>query len=213
MKLVGSGIPAELEWWVEPYNTDFHVILDVRNEASVAFLGLKKLDAYTYNNVAYTALYKLTGEDQSLEGYCRQLERSTTNKTVGIILCILLLVASLCGYYLLYVRKRLLNRLNLEQVLEINKKVFASSLVRTQESAEALQREEDTLKEIPQRIVNESFDSMNELLTIECLGIAVYNEMGHRLEFASTPRMDTPPEIIQQCFDNQTYLSDGDMQA
>ena len=37
--------------------------------------------------------------------------------------------------------------------------------------------------------------------------------MGHRLEFASTPRMDTPPEIIQQCFDNQTYLSDGDMQA
>lgn len=189
------------------------MILDVRNEASVAFLGLKKLDAYTYNNVAYTALYKLTGEDQSLEGYCRQLERSTTNKTVGIILCILLLVASLCGYYLLYVRKRLLNRLNLEQVLEINKKVFASSLVRTQESAEALQREEDTLKEIPQRIVNESFDSMNELLTIECLGIAVYNEMGHRLEFASTPRMDTPPEIIQQCFDNQTYLSDGDMQA
>lgn len=171
------------------------------------------MDAYTYNNVAYTALYKLTGEDQSLEGYCRQLERSTTNKTVGIILCILLLVASLCGYYLLYVRKRLLNRLNLEQVLEINKKVFASSLVRTQESAEALQREEDTLKEIPQRIVNESFDSMNELLTIECLGIAVYNEMGHRLEFASTPRMDTPPEIIQQCFDNQTYLSDGDMQA
>lgn len=41
MKLVGSGIPAELEWWVEPYNTDFHVILDVRNEASVAFWDLK----------------------------------------------------------------------------------------------------------------------------------------------------------------------------
>ena len=213
MKLVGSGVPAELEWWVEPFNTDFHVILDVRNEASVAFLGLKKLDAYNYNNVAYTALYKLTGEDQSLEGYCRQLERSTTNKTVGIILCILLLVVSLCGYYLLYMRKRLLNRLNLEQVLEINKKVFASSLTRTQESAEALQREEDTLKEIPQRIVNEAFDSVNELLTIERLGIAVYNEMGHRLEFASSPRMNVTPEIVQQCFDCQSYLSDKDMQA
>lgn len=213
MKLVGNGVPAELNWWAEPYNTDFHVILDVRNEASVAFLGLKELDAYTYNNVAYTALYKLTGEDQSLEGYCQQLKRSTTNKTVGIILCVLLLVASFCGYYLLYVRKRLLNRLNLEQVLDINKKVFASSLVRTQESAEALQREEDTLKEIPQRIVNESFDSVNELLTIKCLGIAVYNEMEHRLEFASSPRIDQFPEIIQNCFDNQTYLSDGDMQA
>ena len=56
MKLVGSGVPAELEWWVEPFNTDFHVILDVRNEASVAFLGLKKLDAYNYNKVAYTEL-------------------------------------------------------------------------------------------------------------------------------------------------------------
>ena len=213
MKLVGSGVPAELEWWVEPFNTDFHVILDVRNEASVAFLGLKKLDAYNYNNVAFTALYKLTGEDQSLEGYCRQLERSTTNKTVGIILCILLLVVSLCGYYLLYMRKRLLNRLNLEQVLEINKKVFASSLTRTQESAEALQREEDTLKEIPQRIVNEAFDSVNELLTIERLGIAVYNEMGHRLEFASSPRMNVTPEIVQQWSDCQSNLSDKDMQA
>lgn len=82
-----------------------------------------------------------------------------------------------------------------------------------EESAEALQREEDTLKEIPQRIVNEAFDSVNELLTIERLGIAVYNEMGHRLEFASSPRMNVTPEIVQQCFDCQSYLSDKDMQA
>lgn len=213
MKLVGEGSPAELSWWNSLFNSDFHVILDVRNEAAVAFLALKQLNGYNYNNLAYTALYKLSGEDQSLEGYCRILGRSTTNKTVGIILCILLLVICLCGYYLLYIRKRLLNRMNLEQVLEINRVVFASSLVRTQESVEALQREEDTLKEIPQRIVDEVFDSINELLTIDRLGIAVYNETAHRLEFASNPNLSELPEMVRQCFEDQAYRSDQKAQA
>lgn len=100
------------------------MILDIRNEAAVAFLALKQIDAYSYNNSAFTDLYKVQGEDQTLEGYCRQLERSNTNKTVGIILCFVLLIVSLIGYYLLYMRKMLQNRLNLEQVLEINQKVL-----------------------------------------------------------------------------------------
>ena len=213
MQLVGEGTPAELQWWDQMFDSDFHVILDVRNEAAVASLALKKLDAYNYNNAAYTALYKLLGEDQSLEAYCRQLERSTINKTVGIILCVLLLVLSLCGYYLIYMRRRLANRRNLEQVLEINRKVFASSLIRTQEPAEALQMEEDTLKEIPLRIVNEAFDSVNELLTIDCLGIAVYHEAAHKLEFASNPQQDVLPDIVQQCFNEQRYISRAKEQA
>lgn len=213
MKLVGEGVPAELTWWNELFDSDFHAILDVRNEAAVAFLALKQLDGYNYNNAAFTALYKLQSEDQSLEGYCRELERSTTNKIVGVILCILLLVISLAGYYLIYIRKRLLNRLNLEQILEINQKVFASSLIRSQESAEALQREEDTLKEIPQRLVNDAFDSINELLTIDRLSLAVYNEATHRLEFASNPKLENMPELMQQCFDEQEYLCDGLSQA
>lgn len=213
MKLVGEEIPAELTWWNEMFDSDFHAILDVRNEAAVAFLALKQLKGYNYNNAAFTALYKLQSEDQTLEGYCRELERSTTNKIVGVILCILLFVISLAGYYLIYIRKRLLNRLNLEQILEINKKVFASSLIRAQESAEALQREEDTLKEIPQRLVNEAFDSINELLTIDRLSLAVYNETTHRLEFASNPGLERMPELMQQCFNGQQYLSDGLSQA
>lgn len=213
MKLTGHETPAEISWWNEPFDSDFHVILDIRNEAAVAFLALKQLDAYSYNNEAYTALYKLSGEDQSIEGYCRQLERSTTNKTVGLILCILLLVALLVGYYVIYVRKRLLNRMNLMQVLEINKKVFAVSLVRTQESVEALQREEDTLKEIPRRIVDDAFDAVNELLAIDSLAIAVYNETTHQLEYASNLRREAMPEHIQRCFDTQEYLADGSFRA
>ena len=214
MKLVGEGTPAEISWWNELFDSDYHVILDIRNEAAVAFLALKQLDAYSYNNSAFTDLYKLQGEDQTLEAYCRQLERSNTNKTVGIILCFVLLIVSLVGYYFLYMRKRLQNRLNLEQVLEINQKVFAASLVRPQEqeNAEALQREESTLKEIPQRIVDEAFGSVNELLTIDRMGIAVYNETTHRLEYASRPGQEMP-EMVEQCFSAGEYLSEQHLQA
>ena len=214
MKLVGEGTPAEISWWNELFDSDYHVILDIRNEAAVAFLALKQLDAYSYNNSAFTDLYKLQGEDQTLEAYCRQLERSNTNKTVGIILCFVLLIVSLVGYYFLYMRKRLQNRLNLEQVLEINQKVFAASLVRPQEqeNAEALQREESTLKEIPQRIVDEAFGSVNELLTIDRMGIAVYNETTHRLEYASRPGQEMPG-MVEQCFSSGKYLSEQHLQA
>ena len=214
MKLVGEGTPAEISWWNELFDSDYHVILDIRNEAAVAFLALKQLDAYSYNNSAFTDLYKLQGEDQTLEAYCRQLERSNTNKTVGIILCFVLLIVSLVGYYFLYMRKRLQNRLNLEQVLEINQKVFAASLVRPQEqeNAEALQREESTLKEIPQRIVDEAFGAVNELLTIDRMGIAVYNETTHRLEYASRPGQEMP-EMVEQCFSAGEYLSEQHLQA
>ena len=214
MKLVGEGTPAEISWWNELFDSDYHVILDIRNEASVAFLALKQLDAYSYNNSAFTDLYKLQGEDQTLEAYCRQLERSNTNKTVGIILCFVLLIVSLVGYYFLYMRKRLQNRLNLEQVLEINQKVFAASLVRPQEqeNAEALQREESMLNEIPQRIVDEAFGSVNELLTIDRMGIAVYNETTHRLEYASRPGQEMP-EMVEQCFSSGKYLSEQHLQA
>lgn len=69
--------------------------------------------------------------------------------------------------------------------MEINRQIFAASLIQVPETEEALQREEDTLKAIPQRIVDEGFDAVNELLSIDRLGIAVYNETTHQLEYAS----------------------------
>lgn len=212
MTLVGEGTPAEIHWWNTLFNSDFHVILDLRNEASVAFLALKQLDNYNYNNSAFTDLYKLQSEDQSLETYCRQLELSTINKTIGIILCFILLATYLVIYYLVYMRKRLQNRLNLEQVLEINKKVFTASVVRSEDVSNLLEREENTLKQIPQRIVNESYDYVNELLTCHCMGIAVYNETTHRLEYASQPHQPMPG-IIESCFTSQKYLSENEQHA
>lgn len=219
MALTGDGKSAELDWWNEMFNSDFHVILDVRNEAAVAFLALKQWDNYSYNNAAYTTLYKLLGEDQSLEEYCRQLERSTNNKLVGILLGVILVFSLLLGYYILYIRKRLVNRWNLEQVLEINKQIFDASLLSAPETEEMLQREENTLKEIPLQIVNAAFDAVNELLSIDRLGIAIYNESAHRLEYTSNPSEEDLDEdlfwkdFMQRCFDSQTYLTEIDIQA
>ena len=95
---------------------------------------------------------------------------------VSILLVAILLVALCLGYYILYFRRRLVNRWNLEQVLEINKQIFTASIMPTSENEEMLQREEDILKNIPQQSVDNAFDAVNELLGIEQLSIAVYNE-------------------------------------
>jgi len=206
MTLRGQGTSAEIYWWNEMFDSDFYVILDIRNEASVAFLALKQWDNYQYNNAAYSQLYKLVSEDYSLEEYCRNLEHSTNNKVVAGILCILLLIILFIGYYLLYIRKRLMNRWNLEQVLEINKQVLASS---------------QTLKDIPRHIVDNCYDGINELLTIEMLSIGVYNEDSNKLEFAYNPHQtewnttskesqeehETLTEVMERCFETREYIT------
>jgi K+-sensing histidine kinase KdpD/preprotein translocase subunit YajC len=206
MTLKGQGTSAEINWWNGMFNSDYYVILDIRNEAAVAFLALKQWDNYQYNNTAYSRLYKLVSEDYSLEEYCRNLEHSTNNKVVAVILCILLLIIFFIGYYLLFIRKRLINRWNLEQVLEINKQVLASS---------------STLQNIPRHIVDNCFDGINELLTIDMLSIGVYNEDSHKMEFAYNPHQlewndtsveiqgeqETLTEVMQRCFNTQIYTT------
>lgn len=211
--LTGEGTPAEIVWWTEMFDSDFDIILFIRNEAALSYLALKQWDAYTYNNKAYESLFKLVSEDRYWEKYSLRLERSTTNKKVGLIICLLLLVASVIGYYFLYIRRRLLNRWNLEQVLEINKKVFSSSQTRSEENLEALQREENTLKEIPKNIVDEAFEAVNELLAINRLGIAVYNEATGQLELASNPSVELFPEIVREAFECKEMLLQSNLQA
>ncbi|MEG1837712.1 MAG: DUF5113 domain-containing protein [Bacteroidaceae bacterium] len=220
MELKGRGTPAEIDWWNKMFDTDFHIILDIRNEAAVAFLGIKDWEAYKYNNAAYSALYKLLGEDFSLAEYCRSLEHSTNNKEVGMLLCIVLLLVLLVGYYFIYLRKPLLYRRNLEQILEINRQIFAASLVPLPISKENVQEEEISLNEIPQRIVDDVFDAVNELLIINKMAIAVFNEDTQKLECVFNHSSELPAEdkekieeLMKNCFAKQTFLSHNDIGA
>ena len=196
LELEGEGPSADLDWFNQHFDTDYYALLDVRNEAAVAFLALGNLDAYRYNNNAYTALYKQISEDTSLEQYCRQMQLSANNKTVAIILCVVILLVLLVGYYILYFRHRLIYRYNLEQVLEINKQVFSASLLNGK-----------TDQDIAAGLVNEMFEGVNELLPVDVLGLAVYNEDNHSLNYAFSPSEDENEdmrEIMVRCFDSKT---------
>lgn len=216
MKLTGDGTPAEIQWWYGMYDSDFHVILDVRNESAVAFLALKQWGNYKYNNDAYTTLYKLLGEDRMLGEYCRHLQRSTTDKTVELGLCFLFIVIAIGGYYFFYVRRRIVHRLNLEQVLVINKTIFNASLqdVKKEElNLDSSENEENILFKIPRNIVNETFDAMNELIPINCIGLAIYNSNTSKLAFVSSPSIDKVSDIVQRCFDLQVPLRETEKEV
>lgn len=87
----------------------------------------------------------------------------------------------------------------------------------------ACNREEDTRKLFHNVSLTEGFDAVNELLSIDRLGIAVYNETTHRLEYASnsiendlssagdngtsTTEDELWKEVVQRCFEQHTQLS------
>lgn len=205
LSMTGRGEPAEVQWWNQQFDTDYHAILDIRNEAAVAFLALRQWEAYSYNNAAYTTMYKLLSEDQTLEDFCRKLERSTNNKTVALLLAALLLVALVVGYYVLYFRKRLVNRWNLEQVLEINKQVYEASILSTREAAP--QSVVERLGDVPQQIADRVLDAVNELMDIDGLCLMLHGEtLPYRLYTAGSYRdngVNGWEELARHCYERQ----------
>ena len=191
LQLIGKGAAAELEWFDNHFDTDYYILLDVRNEAAVAYLALGELDAYRYNNQAYTSLYKQLSVDVSLEEYCTRMQMSTNNKMVAILLCVALLVALVIGYYLLYLRHRLMYQYSLEQVIEINRKTLTLPAVDQKE-----------VVEVASQLAVGLYQEMNELLSIENLGVAVYNEDHHSLSFAfsSVDEQEAMRERMEVCF-------------
>ncbi len=204
MVLAGSGTPAEIEWWNSLFNSDFHVILDIRNELSVAFLALKRWEEYSYNNEAYTRLYKLLGEDRSLEAYCRQLENSANNKLMALLLAMMLLLSLPGGYYFLYDRKRMKARWHLEQVLATNRCVMDAVA-----DLDFTQREdspEEVLHLLAQRMADTLFASLSELTDTDSLTLMLRDDAAaqgqqatHALHPATPMQWQLREELARRC--------------
>ena len=88
-------IDVETRWWLSDFSTDYHTILDVRNELAVANLALRRWYEYRYNNRIYNDLYKLVSEDRSLIEYCNRMQRYNSNTLVAILICVLLVLGYL----------------------------------------------------------------------------------------------------------------------
>ena len=117
MRQIGnpSLMAPEIKWFHDSVKTNYHIILDIRNESAVAALALHQWQLYSYNNKIYTQLFKEMSADDTLGDYCATMQQSQTNKTIAIILFVLLFFSIIPAYYLLYYRHRLYERFVREQ--------------------------------------------------------------------------------------------------
>ena len=86
------GMAAELSWIRSGLPTNYHVILDLRNECAVAALALHQWSLYQSNNKVYTQLFREISADNTLDNYVHTMQQSENSKTVAVVLLILLLL-------------------------------------------------------------------------------------------------------------------------
>ena len=115
-----SLMPPEVKWLRSNVNTDYDIILDMRNESAVACLALHRWKEYGYNNDVYTRLFKELSADASLPAYCKQMRKQQADQNVAIVILVILLLSILPAYYILYYRHRLYYRFCVEKVKDIN---------------------------------------------------------------------------------------------
>ncbi len=154
---------AELYWWEEGFNTDYHVILDIRNESAVAALALKDWTRYRYDNDIYTVLYKVLGEDSSLGLYSQSMQRSSSNKIVLLMVFVVSALTFFIAYYILYFRRRRLFRIHLRQLLQLNTDLASLSCSMPEEGSRLV----DT--SLPQVLLRD----LNEIVPLEGLVLLV----------------------------------------
>ena len=115
-----SSLPPEIRWLHDSVDTNYQIILDIRNESAVAALALHEWQLYAYNNKVYTQLFKEMSADNTLADYCRTLQQSQTNKRIAVIVLLVLLVMIVPAYFMLYYRHRLYKRFRRERLQQTN---------------------------------------------------------------------------------------------
>lgn len=127
-----SMMAPEIQWLHDSVNTNYQIILDIRNESAVAALALHEWELYAYNNKVYTQLFKELSADNTLADYCRMMQQSQSNKRIAIILLILMLLLIIPAYYMLYYRHRLYNRFRKERMQKTNLEMAEDELRRAE---------------------------------------------------------------------------------
>lgn len=178
MQLEGEGM-AELEWWKRGYETDYELIISIRNEVAIAALALNRNALYHYNNEVFTRLYTLTSTDPALEAYCNHIKMANRNKKTTAILLGMLIFFVLTTYFFLYYRNHQLFILNLRQFILQTHQVFTSSdetlpQVLSQGLSDTKTDEESLLKDLATQFMNihiyfsrNKVGEMNELLELK----------------------------------------------
>ena len=110
----------EVIWYHEELPFDYEVILDMRNESAVAALALHEWELYRYNNKAYTQLFKENSADNTLDEYCRVMQKSETDKWVAFFLLIVLFLSLVLAFFHYLYRHHVYSSFCVERVKDLN---------------------------------------------------------------------------------------------
>lgn len=174
--------PVEVTWCDNGLDFDYSLLLGLRNETAVAALGRKDWLCYYYNNNVYTRLYKALGRDPQLASYCDAIVRSQANLRISIGLIVLTVILCLICFYMLYFRKRMMMKLHVRQVAEINKALIATS---------ELLSAEDTPKQLAGMLTC-LWEGMNEIYTVGGLRLLLLSNGDTRYRWSVGRITDEP---------------------
>ena len=126
MVLEGADM-GELAWWKSGFDTDYELIIGIRNEVAIAALALNRNSLYHYNTEVFTRLYTLTSTDPTLEDYCNSIRMANRNKKTLSILLGMLIFFVVVVFFFLHYRHHQLFIFNLRQLIELNRNVFTAT--------------------------------------------------------------------------------------
>lgn len=124
MRIYDPDSMSEIGWWRRGVPTDFHLIIDLRNEAAIAALALRQWDTYEYNNEVYTRLYKLMAQDTRLGDYVSGLHHTAQARHTAYIVLVALLFLALAAFTSYYYRHHVLTTFTMRQILELSRRIF-----------------------------------------------------------------------------------------
>ena len=114
------AVAAELQWFRDSVKANYGTILDLRNETAVAALALRDWNLYSYNNAVYIQLFRECSADNTIASYVKTMQQAESNRSVAMIMLIVMFVSIFPAYYLLYYRHRMYYRLCVDKIAEIN---------------------------------------------------------------------------------------------
>ena len=219
---------AEVKWYQQELQAPYAVLLSIRNEAAVAALALHQWQLYYYNNKVYTHLFNEMSADNTLGDYCREMQRSESNKNIAIAILLLLLLSIFPAYYVMYYRHRLHERFCRRRLQFINDQLLSDTSAE-EKLREIRQVNSDRFPEQMQAIVNQIVQALSdsvevnqqrqtdiELMEDECRRVQLENERYHVVNSVldnclSTLKHETMyyPSRIRQLIDSP----EADMQS
>ena len=132
MKL-SEGEMAEVEWLKEGFDTNYDIIITVRNEVAISALALNRSKLYLYNSEAFTRLYQIASTDDAMEEYCNSIKQANRDKRAILIMLGVLIFSVLVVYFFLHYRHYQLFIFNLRQFIQLNNNVFSAPNDKLQE--------------------------------------------------------------------------------